>query len=194
VTSEPNNRDTVIITVDDDKVYRPGLVADLLEAHVKHPGAVVGFAGSSTSNASFCLVQCLGFGEVEVPNVEGFGAVLYPREALGDAEVFEEEFRSLPTECIPADDYLQCSVAWARGASLAAVWQGGSRHWRLREQHGLAHKYVRQHARALASRGDEKYQACLSAPSFEGLNRLGEAFRALNLSQSGPYTVPRDSH
>lgn len=170
----------VFITVDDDKIYRPGLVADLLEAHALHPRAAVGFAGSSTSRSHFCMVQaCSGRGEVELPNLEGFAAVLYPRAALGPAAELERYVRSVPAPCVAADDLIFSAILHRRGVRVLRLFGrtdpiiGG-----FEDDTGLHTRMSRNVHIPWHPEEMKKYTECLSSghDMFEELHRLAEAF------------------
>jgi len=172
---------TVFITIDDDKIYRPGLVADLLEAHGQHPRAAIGFAGSSTSRSHFCIVQgCSGRGEIELPNLEGFAAVLYPRETLGTAADLKRFLREVPQPCSTADDLIFSAMLHQRGVKVLRLFGrtdpiiGG-----FEDDTGLHSRMTKSVHIEWHPEEMKKYQMCLSSRHsiFESLHRLAEAFR-----------------
>lgn len=104
------NPDDIIITIDDDVVYDKNLIRDLMEAHKKHPKAVIcrraNVIKRDSNGRLLPYSQWPSFNkndDTEHYNLlpTGAGGILYPPHAL-DNEVFNIE--NIKQYCLYADD------------------------------------------------------------------------------------------
>lgn len=108
--SMQEERDAIIITVDDDSVYLPNTIESLMKIHNKYPNAVCArrvHKITRKSDGSFMpyrdwKIECRS---VRKPNRDllavGVGGVLYPKDCLG-SEAFDE--RTFMDICPGTDD------------------------------------------------------------------------------------------
>ena len=103
-------RDVPIITIDDDSVYPPQMVPDLLAAMEKYPGCIIGRSGclldvNKTYIQNFCINSGVDNiskwnGHADEPrmdlNVEGYGGILYPPDILKVSDDYIPEILETP--------------------------------------------------------------------------------------------------
>lgn len=103
-------RDVPIITIDDDSVYPPQMIPDLLAAMEKYPGCIIGRSGclldvNKTYTQNFCINSGVDNiskwnGHADEPrmdlNVEGYGGILYPPDILKVSDDYIPEILETP--------------------------------------------------------------------------------------------------
>ena len=103
-------RDVPVITIDDDSVYPPEMIPDLLAAMDKYPGCVIGRSGCLLDvNKSYLQNFNINTGvdriiswnghwdEVRMDlNLEGYGGILYPADILKVSDHYIPEILETP--------------------------------------------------------------------------------------------------
>lgn len=102
-------RDVPVITIDDDSVYPPQMIPDLLAAMDKYPGCVIGRSGwlldvNKCYINNYCInegVEAIKWnGHTDEPrmdlNLEGYGGILYPPDILKVSDVYISEILETP--------------------------------------------------------------------------------------------------
>ena len=119
---EGGHPDDVIVTVDDDVVYEPHLVEDLLAASRAHPDGVVSMMGVD-AGGRFVHAEHLA-GPAEVVLVGGYRGVLYKRRFF-DADALEREHAATVTGGVHvADDHLFSGHLTSRRVKLLVAAPG----------------------------------------------------------------------
>ena len=103
-------RDVPIITIDDDSVYPPQMIPDLLDAMEKYPGCIIGRSGCLLDvNKSYLQNFNINSGvdtisrwngHTDEPrmdlNLEGYGGILYPPDILKVSDDYIPEILETP--------------------------------------------------------------------------------------------------
>ena len=89
-------RNVPIITIDDDSIYPPEMIPDMLQSMIKYPGCIIGRSGYLLNvNKSYINNECVNIGVDRIEswgkhaneprmdlNLEGYGGILYPPDIL----------------------------------------------------------------------------------------------------------------
>lgn len=148
IESDP---ETLIITIDDDVEYPPGLIERLVTASRQHPDQAIGFTGwvfdPQTSATSIVHLNASTPGSTQLQAVhvlEGYRGVLYRRRFferdIWDHQEALSEFRF-------HDDILLSGYLGSRGIGRLVRWYGADPqeepyHWQLNGEHIGLHTTV----------------------------------------------------
>lgn len=115
---------SIIVTVDDDKLLPPGFLKELLDAHRKEPTRIIGFRGWEMLSDGNDIRYGVGWKRASHETkperlfLPGNGGVLYPPGSLSD---LVDDMDTAMKLCPTADDIWFWAVAVASGTKLRCL-------------------------------------------------------------------------
>ena len=123
---------TMIVVVDDDKVYSREMLSGLVRAAQQRPDAAIGFAGISVTRGAFCFHPSCGSAALHpVAVLEGYASVLYRRRSIGPADAVIQMVRAAPRSCQLGDDVLLSNWLSRRGVPRLRLFSKALNQWNV---------------------------------------------------------------
>jgi len=100
--SSEKDPDTIIITVDDDQLYRKGLLSILIKYAIQYPEAVLATETMDVFMRYISGQEELCKDPIKTMYIAGFGGVAYRRKFWSDWDI--EFIKNIPKSCVVSDD------------------------------------------------------------------------------------------
>ena len=97
-----NDPETMIVTIDDDRIYKPDMLENLVKYSNEYPNCAIGYEALDSNLYSTICHPTKNITNPYVHYLEGFGGVLYKRKFINNEML--KYYENISPECFLSDD------------------------------------------------------------------------------------------